>query len=376
VPDNPYVEFRQRPNRRQFLKTSAAALSGFALSSCGWRLAQVRPNQSRDSNKLYIYTWAGYTDQDLLDEFTARTGVEAVVNVFSDNESMLAKIQASGGGGYSIIYPSDYMVEKMINLDLLQKLDHSRLPDLDNLFSRFQDPSYDPGNRHSVPISWGTSGFVYNRDRLQEELQSIPKDWDYVWTHKDKLERQFTLVNDVREVMGATLRMLGYSYNETDPEAIKQAYEKLLELKPAIASFDSDSWRPRVLRGSLDMAMCYSSDANEVMKEDSNLDYVLPASGSSLWTDTLVIPKFAPNTEAAYQWIDFMLQPEITAEIVKRLSFATPNKEAYKMLPPEIQQNNALFPPESALERTETIRPLPPKTLELYDKYWTRLTSV
>jgi spermidine/putrescine transport system substrate-binding protein len=372
VPDNSYVEFRKRPNRRQFLKTSAAALSGFALSSCGWRLAQVQSNQSRNSDKLYIYTWAGYTDEKLLEEFTARTGVEVVVDVFSDNESMLAKIQASGGGGYSIIYPSDYMVEKMINLNLLQELDRSRLPGLDNLFPRFQDPSYDPGNRHSVPISWGTSGFVYNKSQVQPK----PKDWDYVWEHKEELKRQFTLLNDVREVMGATLRMLGYSYNETEPEAIKQAYEKLLALKPAISSFDSDSWRSRVLRGSLDMAMCYSSDANEVMKEDPHLDYVLPASGSSLWTDTLVIPKFAPNTEAAYQWIDFMLQPKITAEIVKRLSFATPNKEAYKLLPPEIQQNNALFPPESALERTETIRPLPPKILELYSQYWTRLTSI
>jgi spermidine/putrescine transport system substrate-binding protein len=152
-----------------------------------------------------------------------------------------------------------------------------------------------------------------------------------------------TLLNDVREVMGAVLKMLGYSYNSRNPKQIQQAYEKLLELKPNIASFTTDTWRDQVLSGDLVIAMCYSSDANEVIEENKNLQYVLPKSGSTLWMDTLVIPKTAPNPEGAYAWINFMLKPDVAAQICKRLSFATPNQAAFNQLPAEVKDNHNYF---------------------------------
>jgi len=283
---------------------------------------------------------------------------------------MLARLQASGGGGYSIIYPSDYMVIKMRELGILTELDKTRLKDLDRLFPRFQNTQYDPANQYSVPVSWGTTGLIYNKNKLQPE----PEDWEYLWNYQDKLSRRMTLVNDVREVMGASLKMLGYSYNSQNIEHIKQAYEKLLSLKSDLASFTSDAWRPQILSGDLMVAMCYSSDANEVIEENSDLEYVLPESGSSLWTDNLVIPTTAPNIEGAYAWINFMLQPDVAAQICERLSFATPNQEAYQLLPPEVKNNNTLFPPESAIERCENLLPVG-EYEEVYDRYWTRLTS-
>ncbi|MBW4647686.1 MAG: spermidine/putrescine ABC transporter substrate-binding protein [Kastovskya adunca ATA6-11-RM4] len=373
MPPTAHRSFYRRSTRRQFLKTATtAALSGLALSGCGWTLANVRPaaSSSGSSDELYIYTWSGYTDRDLLERFRKETGIRVIADVFDSNEAMLARIQAGGGGPYSIIYPSDYMVQKMVDLGMLTVLDYSRITGMDRLFPRFLDPKYDPENKHSIPVSWGTTGLIYNT----QKLQLPPEDWNYLWNNQQQLSKRMTLLNDFREVMGATLKMLGYSYNTTDPQHIKQAYEKLTQLKSAIASFTSDAWRPQVLSGDLFVAMCYSSDANEVMEESENLQYVLPNSGSSLWRDTLVIPQTAPNLEGAYAWMNFMLQPDVAAQICQRLSFATPNEVAFNLLPPEVKNNPSLFPPESALENCQSIVPID-EALQLYERYWTQLTS-
>jgi spermidine/putrescine transport system substrate-binding protein len=148
-----------------------------------------------------------------------------------------------------------------------------------------------------------------------------------------------------------------------------------MALKPSLASFTSDAWRPQVLSGDLLVAMCYSADANEVMEESDYLDYVVPQSGSSLWMDTLAIPKTAPNIEGAYAWINFMLQPDVAAEISKRLSFSTPNQAAFQLLPPEVKNNQSLYPPETVLEKCERIAPVADSVSEVYERYWTKLTS-
>ncbi|MEB3338186.1 MAG: extracellular solute-binding protein [Leptolyngbyaceae bacterium] len=361
-----------RPNRRQFLQTSAATLTGMALSSCGWTLANVRsqPPAKSDPGKLHIYTWSNYADESLLQGFTAQTGIQVTADVFDSNETMLAKMLAGGGGAYSVLSPSDYMVTKMVQQKLLVSLDSAQLVGLDSLFPRFQSPSYDRENAHSIPISWGTTGLIYNADKLKE----APQDWQYLWDHKDKLSKRLTLFNDVREVMGATLRMLGYSYNSQNPAELKQAYEKLAELKPAIASFTSDAWRNQIVTGDLWIAMSYSPDAVEMTKESSQLQYVIPQSGTSVWTDTMVIPKSAPNPEGAYAWLNYILQPSVGIEISKRLNFATPNQAVFDQLPAPLRNNLTLFPPEALLAKCESIAPVD-DVVEIYERYWTQLTS-
>lgn len=358
-------------NRRKLLK-KIAVFSTLSLGSCGWRLANVgskdiNPNQS---DKLYIYTWTQYTDKELLTTFTRQTGMKVIADVYESNDVMLAKLQAGGSGTYSIIYPSDFMVQKMAEKRLLAEIDHQRLIGLDNLFPQFNNPIYDPKNRYSIPFNWGTTGLLYN----SEKLSNPPEDWEYLWQNQDKLNKRITLLNDVREVIGATLRMLGYSYNSQNENEIKQAYQKLKLLKPAIAAFDTDAWQNKILAGDLLIAMCYSADAVRISKENPKLKFVIPRSGSSLWTDTIVIPKSNPNLAGAYAWINLILQPDIAAKIAQRLYISTPNRAAFEQLPQKIQQNSNLFPPESILAKCERITPLG-KFEEIYDRYWTQLLT-
>ncbi|KAM3097192.1 PotD/PotF family extracellular solute-binding protein [Phormidesmis sp. 146-12] len=360
-------------SRRRFLQSSIAAASTMALSSCGWTLAKVQTDQVRRgaSDELHIYTWSSYVDQALIDAFRQQTGIKVISDIFESNETMLATFQAGKAGTYSVIYPSDYKVVQMVKLGYLSELEHDRLEGIRNILPRFQQSVHDPGNRYSVPVSWGTTGLIYNSDKITEP----PTDWNYLWENKDKLSRRLTLLDDMREVMGATLRSLGYSYNSTDPQQIKQAFDRLMELKPAIATFTSDAWRDQLIAGDLSLSMGYSADAVNVMSESPKLRYVIPSSGTSLWSDTMVIPKTAPNPDGAYAWISFLLQPEIAARVTERLFFATPNAAAFNQLPANLQNNQSLFPPKNLLDRSETLAPVEKPVLELYDKYWTRLTS-
>jgi spermidine/putrescine transport system substrate-binding protein len=358
-------------NRRKILQ-GITALSGLSLTGCGWRLGNVQTNAiaSGRTDQLQIYTWTQYTDKELLQTFNAQTGIKALVDVYESNDVMLAKIQAGGGGSYSAIYPSDYMVQKMLKLDLLAEIKSDRLIGLDNLAPRFQNPSYDLNNRYSIPFNWGTTGLIYN----SEVITTPPEDWEYLWQNSEKLSKRITLLNDVREVMGSVLRMMGYSYNSRNEKEVEEAYEKLKIIKPAIAAFDTDAWRNQLLAGDLLISMCYSADAVKIAKENPKFKYVIPRSGSSLWTDTIVIPKSAPNPNGAYTWLNFILQPEVAAKISQRQSISTPNHAAFELLPSKIKNNLSLFPPESILEKCERITPLGDFEA-VYERYWTQLTS-
>jgi spermidine/putrescine transport system substrate-binding protein len=358
-------------SRRKFIK-KMTLLSGLFLSSCGWRLGNVGSNYTNTGQRdqLYIFTWTQYTDKELLKTFSTQTGMKVLADVYDSNDAMLAKLSAGGGGAYSIIYPSDYMVQKMLRRNLLRGIDRNSLVGLDNLFPRFVNPTYDPNNSHSIPFNWGTTGLIYN----SEKLDNPPEDWEYLWQNQGKLNKRITLLNDIREVMGAGLRSLGYSYNSTNETEIQQAYEKLKSLKPTLAAFDTDAWQNQILAGDLVLAMCYSADAVKISRENPKLKYVIPRSGSSLWTDNMVIPTSAPNLPGAYAWINLILKPEVAAEITQRLNIATPNRAAFELLPKDIQTDLNLFPPESSLEKCERIKPLDDFE-KVYERYWTKLLT-
>ncbi|MBF2051068.1 MAG: ABC transporter substrate-binding protein [Leptolyngbya sp. IPPAS B-1204] len=379
-PTNPQNFSVSATTRRRFLQASAAAVSGIVLSNCARNLSgsnapgTASPEQTSSSpsdSTLRIFTWANYTDDELLKNFKDKTGIQAIVETFDSNEAMLTKMQTGAGKAYSIVFPSDYKVEEMIKMGMLLPLDKARLKGTENLMQNWQNPGYDPDNTHSIPAVWGTTGLIFDPEKVSSEV----KGWDYVWDNVDQLNRRLSMINDVREVFGATLRYLGYSYNSTKASEIEAAYEKLLELKPAIATFLTNGWEDQLASGDLALSMAYSQDALNLIQESPNLKYIVPESGSSLWTDTMVIPKTAPNPDAAYEWINFMLEPENSARLVERLKISTPNQAAYEKLSSDLQQNENLFPSKAVLAKCEGIVPLPSEVTELYDRYWTQLTS-
>ncbi|MEO1523142.1 MAG: spermidine/putrescine ABC transporter substrate-binding protein [Cyanobacteria bacterium J06633_2] len=369
---------RLNSTRRRFLQGSAATMGTILLSNCRSPVADVQSNSApspaenaADSDTLHVYTWSGYTDDDMISGFTEETGINVIVDLYDSNESMLARMQAGGGDAYSVIYPSEYMVQEMMDLDLLLELDTSKFTSLDGLFfDQWQDPIYDPVNRHSIPYSWGTTGLLYNTTLVSPPLD----DWNYLWEYAEQLDKRMILLDDIRETMGAVLKSLGYSINSTNPDEIEQAYLRLLDIKPYLANFQSFGYEDQILGGDLWVAMSYSSEAIPVTLEDESLAYVVPKSGATLWTDTIVIPKSAPNVEAAYRWIDYLLRPEVAKRAVESLFFATPLRSAYDALSDELKQNENLFPPESVLEKCEGLSPVDDAT-ELYEQYWTEITS-
>jgi len=374
---------RMSPGRRRFLQLSTAAMAGTVLTNCAGNIAQnnstpadteaettaSNEGTTADSDTLHIYSWSSYFDDEMIAGFEEETGIRVIADIYDSNETMLAKLQAGGGGQYSIIYPSDYMVEQMIEMEMLLALDHEELPDLADLLPQWQSPPYDPANEYSIPYSWGTTGLIYNAAELGEV-----EDWEYMWENQNELSRRMTLLNDVREVAGITLKMLGYSNSTEDPDEIEEAFAKLEELKPALSAFTTDGWRDQIIPGDLLIAHAYSVDALDAIAENDDLAYVVPASGATVWTDALAIPKTAPNVEAAYAWMNYVLNPESASKVMSRLKLATPNQLTLDQLDSELKADTRLFPPEEVLAKCEALAPVG-DAIDLYDRLWTQLTS-
>jgi spermidine/putrescine transport system substrate-binding protein len=368
-----------RTGRRRFLQLSGAAFSGVLLSNCARNIGTTGSSSnagtpagspSSGDNTLYVYSWSTYVDEDLLKSFEQDTGIKVIADIYDSNETMLARMQAGGGNQYSIIYPSDYMVEIMIEEELLTEIDKDRVPGYADLLDQWQDPPYDPGNQYSVPYTWGTTGLVYNTELIEKPIT----DWSDLWERQSELSRRITLLNDVREVMGMSLKMLGFSNSTEDPKEIEAAYQKLQELKPAINSFTTDGWRDQMAVGDLAVAHAYSVDGIDMVLENPQLDYVVPASGATVWTDTIVIPKTAPNVDAAYKWIEYSVEPQTAAKNLGRLKLPTPNQKTLSLLPKELVDNTDLFPPEEVLAKCEALANVG-EAVDIYDRYWTQLTS-
>ncbi|BBC24354.1 ABC transporter substrate-binding protein [Pseudanabaena sp. ABRG5-3] len=376
-------------SRRKFLRQTAyvsSALAGAStLSACNIFIQKPQDTESgkdevvrpvtQDKQTLYIYGWSTYiNNQEVLEGFTKETGIKVVGDAYDSNEVMLAKLEASGGrSGYSVIYPSDYMVTQMRDLKLLSPLNKKLLPNISNIASKYLELPHDRGAIFSIPVSLGTTGLAYNVKAVNSIIGEEPTDWSYLWEHKSKL--RISLVNDYREVLGMALHTLGNSYNTKEKENIEQAFQKLRELMPAIANFTTDAWRDPLASGDLMMCMAFSGDAIGLARQDPNIKYILPSSGTSIWTDTMAIPRGASNIEGAHAWINYVMKPEVAAKISDANSFGTTNKIAKSMLPDDLKAIKALEPTESMIARSDRITKLEPEVLQIYEGFWTRLTT-
>ena len=301
---------------------------------------------------FHLYNWGDYIDSDLIEQFEEETGYRVVYETFDSNEAMYTKVQ-QGGTGYDLAIPSDYMIERMIEEDLVVELDHSRIEGLEHIDPDFLDLNFDPGNRYSIPYFWGTLGIAYNED-LMEGFE--PESWEDLY--RPELADSILMIDGAREVIGIGLQTLGYSLNSRDSSELQQAADQLTELSPNIKALVADEIKMYMIQEEAAIAVTYSGEAADMMWENESIVYILPEEGSNLWFDNMVIPHTVQNEEAAYAFINFMLDPEIAAQNADYIGYSTPNQTAMDYLPEETVEDEQFYPSQDMMDNLEVYEDL------------------
>lgn len=312
-------------------------------------------------NTLTIFNWGDYIDPDLIKQFEEETGVKVIYETFDSNEAMLTKIQ-QGGTSYDIAVPSEYTIEKMKQEDLLLPIAHDKIPNLANIDPRFLDLPFDLENKYSIPYFWGTVGILYNPKLIGDvEIKS----WNDLWNPEFK--NQILLIDSAREVMGMALNSLGYSLNDTDINHLIEAREKLDLLTPNVKAIVGDENRMLLANEEAAIGLVWSGTMQEILWENEDVEYVIPEEGSNLWFDNMVIPKTSKNIEAAHQFINFMLDPEVAAQNTDYVGYSTPNKAALEFMDEETINDKRFYPDEEITDKLEVYQDLGKRMVSYYN---------
>lgn len=316
---------------------------------------------------LNVYNWADYMPQSVLDAFEKKTGIHINYTEYDSNEALYSKLKSNPNVGYDIIFPSSYFIARMSRENMLLKLDKTQLSQFNNLNPRFLNQQFDPQNSYSIPYVWGATGIVVNKKYINPNHATR---WKNFWD--PKYRNQLLLFDDVREVFSIALLSLGYSINETNPTRIHEAYLKLKSLLPNIKLFNLEAQQNVYIDEDVHIGMGFNGELNNARAENPNLLFIYPEEGFEIWMDCMAIPKNAPHKDAAYQFINFLLEPNIAKEISLALGFSSPNAEAIKLLPPAIQKNPILNPSPEVLKRGYFLEDLGYLN-SVYEDYWNKL---
>jgi spermidine/putrescine transport system substrate-binding protein len=309
-----------------------------------------------------VYNWGEYIDPEIVTQFEKETGINVVYETFDSNEAMMTKIE-NGGTSYDVAMPSEYAIEKMKKNDLLIPIDQSKIPNLKNIDPYFLNLPFDPGNKYSIPYFWGTVGIAFNPSLLDGQTF---ESWEDLWD--PSLKQEVILVDGAREVMGMGLNTLGYSLNTKDEKQLQEATNKLKTLSPNIKAIIGDEIVETMRRNESAVALVWSGQAADIMYVNEDIDYVVPSEGSNLWFDNMIIPKTAANVEGAHKFINFMLDPKIAAQNADYVGYSTPNKQAIKLMDPEVTGDERFYPTEEMRERLEVYKNLGVETLGKYNE--------
>lgn len=338
------------------------AIVGFILLLVGLNVYMNHSSGAATSDTLTIYNWGDYIDPDLIDAFEEESDLKVVYETFDSNEAMYTKVQ-QGGTKYDIVVPSEYMIERMIEEDLLHPLDYTQIDGIEHLVPDFLDLPFDPGNQYSVPYFWGTLGIIYN-DKLIEE-DSIDS-WSDLWNpnYSDRL----MLIDGAREILGLTLQSLGYSLNTRDLTELAEATDRLNELAPNVKAIVADEIKMYMIEEEAPIAVTFSGEAADMMWENENLHYVLPEEGSNLWFDSIVIPKTAHNISGAHAFISFMLRPENAALNAEYIGYSSPNQTAIEeYIDEEVVSDEQFYPNLEDVEHLEVYENLGLEYIGIYN---------
>lgn len=326
------------------------SMLGICMLTLSLFVAKYSLEQGRKANSndvVTLYNWGDYIDPELIDQFEEETGYQVEYETFDSNEAMLAKID-QGGTAFDLAVPSDYMIELMIERDMLIPLDHRLIDGMEHLNERFLDLPFDPHNRYSIPYFWGTLGIIANETLVDTDHLTS---WSDLW--KDEFKDNILLYDGAREVLGFALQAKGHSLNDTSLDHLTQARDDIWRLLPNVRAFVADEIKMYMAQKEAAVAVTFSGEAIAAMEEDEDLVYIIPEEGSNIWFDNIVIPKTAQNIEGAYAFINFMLRPEVAAQNSEYIGYSTPNKDALAYIDPSFFDNPAFYPEPEAIEALE-----------------------
>ncbi len=332
------------------------------------------------SNELYVYNWGEYIDENVITQFEEETGIHVTYDLFETNEEMYPVIEA-GAVNYDVVCPSDYMIQKMVENDLLAELDFNNIPNYSQIGPEYIEMSkaFDPENKYSVPYCWGTVGIIYNTSRLEELGVPAPSRWADLWD--ERLDGEILMQDSVRDAFMVALKKEGYSMNTSNEAELQQAKQALIDQKPLVQAYVIDQVRDKMIGGEAAVGVIYSGEILYIQQEAANLgldytlEYALPEEGTNLWLDSWVIPKNAKNKENAEKWIDFLCRPEVALANFEYITYPTPNQGAFDLLDEETRNNKAVFPDKDSLGDSEVYSYLGDDTDAIYNRLWKEVKS-
>ncbi len=335
------------------------------VSGCGKTDTSKYPN-----GKLYVYNWGEYIDEEVIDEFEEEYGIDVIYDMFETNEIMFAKL-AQDTSAYDVVCPSDYMIQKLIENDMLKELDFDKIPNASNIGTQYYEQSkdFDPENKYSVPYCWGTVGILYNKTMVDDKVDS----WDILWD--PKYNGQILMQDSVRDAMMVALLKNGYSLNTTDPDEIRVATDDLIAQKPLVQAYVVDQVRDKMIGDEAALGVIYSGEAIYTARENPDLVYVVPKEGTNVWIDSWVITKGSKNFENAEKWIDFMCRGDIALKNFEYITYSTPNDVAKENIEDEDIKNSKVAFPDLSSFPTEAYKYLGESGDRLYNDAWMEVKS-
>ena len=352
-----------KSNRRQLLKGAGAAMVGITL--------MPYKSMAAEEKKLNVYNWDTYIGETTLADFNAATGIDAKMDLFGSNDELFAKLKA-GNPGYDVIVPSSNYIERMVKANMLMPIDHAKVPNIANLDKQFQDADFDPGRKYSLAYMWGTFGIGYRKSKAK----ATPDSWHLLLddpTYAGRISIQGT----AEFGFGIALKTLGYNWNSTDATELGKAKDLLIASKKNIKIFAKDNGQDLLASGDVDVCAEYSGDIVQVMKADTtnDLGYVIPKEGSNRWQDTVAIAAGAPHPENAHAFLNFIVDGQNNANIVKTIGYATPNAAGRALMDDEYKNNKNIFPSDEQLAMCDPGKYLGEDATKYRDELWTAIQA-
>ena len=294
------------------------------------------------AEKIIISNWDGYMPPDLLENFTAATGIEAELSVHGTNEEIMGKVVAGGGKGYDVLFVSSPFAEALNNLGLVATLDQAKIPNTSNLYEEANALAHDPGNTYSMPYAWGTTGLCYRSDRMAE-----PTSWKDLLQPSDDLKGKITMLSTDRWLMGAAALAMGKSLNDTSAETLAAEKDMLVAAKSDLLAYDDSTFYAKLVSGEATMVHAWDGWCNYGIGENADIKYVIPSEGSDLWVDTIVVTEASENKDAAHAFVNYILSEDVGTWVASNILYKVPNKAAMDALDPSLAEtfpNMAMAP--------------------------------